>query len=106
MFHESNLYHLLAFIAYFALLAGNAGNVRISKARMASTLVQLAVLILCVDLLIGFFAIEQIYGSSISAGWITKSIYGVPFLFLLSLAWMFRAHRAARRQHALAKDDV
>ena len=96
--NTANLIHVAVFLGYMALLLVNAGNVRIPRMRMLSTLIQLSVVVLCVDLLIGFFVIERVYGSSISARWISKSMYGAPAGLVLAIAWMLRAHHRARKE--------
>lgn len=65
--------------------------------RTASTLIQLSVVLLCVDLLVGFFVIEAAYGPNLSAGWISKSIFGFPALLIASFAWMWVARRRAKQ---------
>lgn len=93
--HESNLYHLIAFGLYFFTLFVFARNPRGKIVRTVSTLIQLTVVLLCVDILIGFTAIESMYGSNLSAGWISKAIFGLPFLLLLNFGVMWWVRRRA-----------
>ena len=74
-----------------------AGNTRVKMMRNVSSLIQMGVLLLCIDLLVGFFVIERLYDDHQSAGWMTKSIYGMPVLFTVSIWWMRRAHRRSRQ---------
>lgn len=97
MIESSNLIHAGVFAVYLGILLVIAGNVRVKMMRNVSTLIQLTVLLLCIDLLVGFFLIEQYYGGSQSAGWIVKSIYVLPVLFLVSLWWMWRTRKLATR---------
>lgn len=94
--HMSDLIHFGLFLAYLGLLLMTAGNTRIKALRNFSSLIQLTVLLLCVDLLIGFFAIEQIYDNTQSARWISKSIYALPVMLVVSVFWLWRSHRKKR----------
>ena len=94
----SDLLHLGLFLGYLIVLLSIAGNVRVKKMRNVSSLIQMAVLLLCLDMLIGFFAIEKVFSSNESASWLIKGIYGIPVLFVISLLWMRRAHKRAKPQ--------
>ena len=100
----SDLIHLGLFAGYLLVLCSVASNVRVKKMRNVSTLIQLTVLLLCLDLLIGFFAIEQVFDRTQSASWMMKGIYAAPVLFLLSLLWMRRAHKKAEQAQAAKQD--
>ena len=105
----SDLLHLGLMAAYLLVLFTVAGNVRVKKMRNISSLIQMAVLLLCLDMLIGFFAIERMFDSTASAGWIMKGIYATPVLFVLSIVWMQRAHKKAAEaeaQHSSASTDA
>ena len=94
-----DLFHIGAFLCYAAVLFSVAGNIRVKRLRNLSSLIQLTVVLLCVDLMIGFFLIDRTYGSSASASWMVKAMYGLPALLVGSIAWMLRAHKlAAARQ--------
>ncbi len=97
MLGESNLVHLLLFASYLGILIMVAGNVRVKLMRNVSSMIQLTVLLLCIDLLMGFFLIERYYGGSESASWIIKSIYGLPVLLVVSLVWMYRKRKRYER---------
>ena len=99
--HESNLYHLLAFAGYAFVLMTIAGNVRVKMMRNVSSLIQMGVLLLCIDLLLGFFIVERVYDNHQSAGWMTKSVYGMPLLVVFSLWWM----RRTRKRVAIDRDQ-
>lgn len=98
MLGNADLIHAVLMLAYLGLLLMTAGNVRVPAMRNVSSLIQLTVLLLCVDLLIGFFAIEQFFDNSRSASWISKSIYGLPVLFCISLWWQWRSRRRKARE--------
>ena len=93
--HISNLYHLIAFALYFFVLFVFARNPKGKVVRTVSTLIQLTVVLLCVDILIGFVAIEAVYDSNLSAGWISKAIFGFPFLLIANLVVMWWVRRRA-----------
>lgn len=97
MFNESTLIHVAVFAAYLGILLTLAGNVRVKVMRNVSSLIQLTGVLLCVDLLAGFFLIEKYYDSHESASWISKTIFVTPVLLLASLVWMRRAHKKASR---------
>ncbi len=104
LLHESNLFHLGVFIASFVLLDLFARNTRIPRMRTVSTLIQLSVVLICVDLLIGFTLIDRVYGSSHSASWMSKALFGFPALLLLAIGRTFYHHRRARLQNAKPRD--
>ena len=91
----TNLIHGVLALAYFGVLITIAGNVRVGRLRNFSSLIQLTVVLTCVDLLIGFFLVERAFDASRSAAWITKSIYMAPILLGGSVWWMLRAHKKA-----------
>ena len=95
--HVSNLYHLMAFALYLLLLSYFAKNTAARVVRTISSVIQLSVILLCLDILIGFLLIEKLYGSNLSAGWISKSIFGFPLLVLASFVWMWTSRRRAQR---------
>ena len=95
--HISNLFHIAAFVVYLLILGVFARNTRAKIIRTVSSLIQMSVVLLGIDILIGFLAIEPAYGSHLSAGWISKSVFGVPLLTLGSFVWMWVARRNARR---------
>lgn len=97
LMHESNLFHLGIFIASFFLLDMFARNTRIPRMRTVSTLIQLSVVLICVDLLIGFTVIDRVYGSSLSAGWMSKALFGFPALLLIGIWRTFYHHRRAQQ---------
>ena len=55
--HISNLCHLMAFVIYLLLLGLLARNPRGKTIRTVSTLIEMGVVLLCIDILIGFLAI-------------------------------------------------
>lgn len=104
MLDSSNLIHLGAFAAYLGILMNIASNVRVKPMRNLSSLIQLAVMLLCIDLLVGFFVVGRYFDNHQSASWITKALYGMPVLFGVSIWWLRRSHnraklRAAKRPH-------
>lgn len=102
--HVSNALHMGAFLIYLLFLGFFARDPRGKVIRTASTLIQMSVVLLCIDLLIGFFVIEAAYGSNLSAGWISKSIFGFPALLMLSFVWMWTARRRAKRASSAGAD--
>ncbi len=97
LLHESNLYHLVVFVASFLLLDYIGRNTRVKRMRSISTLIQLGVVLLCVDLLVGFALIDKLYGSSLSAGWISKALFAYPALTLLAIGRVFVHHKRAAK---------
>lgn len=95
--HISNLYHLVAFVLYFLMLYVFSRNPQGKVVRTVSTLIQLTVVLLCVDILIGFVVIEAVYGSNLSAGWISKSIFGFPILLIANFGLMWWVRRRPRK---------
>ena len=96
--HISNLYHLIAFAFYFVVLLSFSRNPRGKVVRTVSTLIQLTVVMLCVDILIGFAAIEAVYGSNQSASWISKAIFGFPVLLLANFIIMWHVRRRSPKK--------
>ena len=102
--HISNLYHVIAFVVYLLFLGMLAKNTRGKALRTISTLIQMGVVLLCIDILIGFLAIDAFYGPNLSAGWISKSIFGFPVLMIASFVWMWLARRRAKRSLSSGAD--
>ncbi len=102
--HVSNLYHLIAFALYLLFLGFFAKNTSARAMRTVSSIIQLSVILLCLDILIGFLLVEKLYGSSLSAGWISKSIFGFPLLVVASFAWMWYCRRKAKRVSSSSSD--
>jgi len=48
---------------------------------------------MCVDLAIGYFAVERYYGTGISASWISKTVLIFPVILIVAMGMMFRAHQ-------------
>ena len=84
MSHISNLFH----VTYFLIAAWLVLRfTRRSQARIVTViirLIQLVLVLFVIDLLFGYFLINPIYGSTPSAGWISKAIIAFPALLLLS----------------------
>jgi hypothetical protein len=104
MLDSSNLIHLGAFAVYLGILMPIASNVRVKPMRNLSSLIQLAVLLLCIDLLVGFFLVGRHFDNHQSASWIAKSLYGVPVLFGISIWWLRRSHDRAKQRAAKRPD--
>jgi glucan phosphoethanolaminetransferase (alkaline phosphatase superfamily) len=95
--HPSTLIHLLLVGLYVWGLFLIAKNVDASKLSVVSRLIQIALLCFFIDLAIGVFLVESIYGSSRSARWISKSLTFIPMTLAAAFFRMFVVRRAAKR---------
>ncbi len=95
MLHVSNVYHLV----YVALAVGLLHQyVHRSARRRWSTIayvIQLALALFVVDLGIGFFVIDRVFGSTPSAGWISKAVLGWPVILVATVIYTFVSKRSS-----------
>ena len=95
----SNLVHLGFVAVSWGLIAIYLKASGASRFRLALRLLQILPLLFAIDFAIGFTLIDQWYGPSASAGWISKSAFIYPIMFLLAIWQMLRSRKAANKQH-------
>lgn len=73
-----------------------------SRTAGIATIIQLALAAFVVDLVLGYTVVERYFGSSPSAGWISKAIFIYPSLVLFFSGYFLRYRR---RQLKLQRED-
>jgi hypothetical protein len=91
--HISNLVHLIFIASVWLSIEMYLRRTAVSRFRAALRLLQVLPILFVLDVLIGALVIEEIYGSHQSAGWIAKSLWLFPGLFLMSIWRMLRARK-------------
>lgn len=100
MLHLSNAYHLIYVALICSLLRHIARRPRHSRVAGIATIIQLTLAAFVMDLALGYTLIDSYFGSSPSAGWISKSIFIYPCLMLFFSGYFLRYRkRQLKLQH-------
>lgn len=95
-FHISNLIHLGIILCIWVGIEIYLRRTTATRFRAAMRLLQILPFLFITDLVVGFVAVEEIYGTHQGASWIAKTLWIYPGLFLISIWRMVRARRAER----------
>jgi hypothetical protein len=99
----SNLVHLGFIGVSWLIVAIYLKSSGATRFRLALRLLQILPVLFAVDFVIGFTLIDRWYGPEASAGWISKSAFIYPAMFLAAIWQMFRSHR---KNHSQTDKDM